>query len=306
MGFLREIVTGKILPLEPEHVIGRGFTCALRIDHRYVSAQHALLRWRGQHWDLRDLGSANGTFVDGRRIKVGDECELLKGARVAFGDLQAEWELVDDSGPCPMVVPLDGGEPMVLEGELLALPSAEDPHATIYRGAGGSWMLEQTDESPIALANLQVFQTVGRSWRFCCAENMCATTRFALSSDEMQVRHLQLSFAVSLDEEHVHVTMNCGGRGVEFGERAYHYLLLTLARRRIKDARDGLPTTACGWIDQEVLLRDPRMTPSQINLDVFRIRRQFSENGVVDAAGLIERRPGQLRLATPKISIARR
>jgi FHA domain-containing protein len=305
MGSLRETSTGKTCPLEPEHVIGRGFTCALRLDPGYVSAQHALLRWTGQHWDLRDLGSANGTFLDGRRVGVGEEYALYLGSRVAFGDLQAEWEVVDDSAPCAMVVPLDSGEPLVVRGDLLALPSAEDPSTTLYRGAGGSWLLEQPDQAPIPLRNLQVFQSAGRSWRFCCAENMCATTRFSPAPLAMQVRHLHLSFAVSLDEEHVEVTMNCAGRCVEMGERAHNYLFVTLARKRIDDTRDGLPETSCGWMDQEDLLRDPRMTPSQISVDVFRIRKQLSDHGVVDAASVIERRPGQLRVGTGKIAVAR-
>ena len=45
------------------------------------------------------------------------------------------------------------------------------------------------------------------------------------------------------------------------------------------------------------------MTPPQLNIDVFRIREQFAKAGVVDAAGIIERRPGQLRVGTGRITI---
>jgi hypothetical protein len=306
MGTIRDSSTGRMLSLEPEHVIGRAPTCTLRLEPRYVSAQHALLRWTGQHWDLRDLGSSNGTFLDGSRVKPAEEYALRKGSRIAFGNIQAEWELVDDSPPRVMAVPLDGGELVIMDGDLLALPSAEDPRATIYRGVGGGWVLEQQDESVVPLANQQVFQCAGRSWRFCCEENMCATTRFALSPIEMRVRYLHLTFSVSLDEEHVDISMHCAGRSIEMGERAHNYLLLTLARRRVRDSRDGLPDTTCGWIDQEDLSRDPRMAPPQLNVDVFRIRRQYADKGVVDAAGIIERRPGQLRIGTDQVTINRR
>jgi pSer/pThr/pTyr-binding forkhead associated (FHA) protein len=44
-----------------------------------------MLRWTGEHWDLKDLGSRNGTFLDGNRIKSGEEHEVQKGATISFG-----------------------------------------------------------------------------------------------------------------------------------------------------------------------------------------------------------------------------
>jgi hypothetical protein len=305
MGLLREHATGKTLPLEPEHVVGRALTCALRLVPRYVSAQQTLLRWAGECWFVRDLGSSNGTFLDGVRVPAGEEHLLRKGARVAFGDLQAEWELVDDSPPDVMAIPLDDGAPLLMEGELLALPSAEDPHGTIYRNSNGGWVLEQLDESVVHLSHFAVFQCAGRTWRFCCGQSMGRTTRAAVSPLEMQVRHLELTFNVSLNEEHVAVVVRCGGRTIDIGERAYYYLLLTLARRRLADAAQGLPETSCGWIDREDLANDARMESPHLNVDVFRIRKQFADKGIVDAASLVERRPRELRIGTGKIKIAR-
>ncbi|MDP9036094.1 MAG: FHA domain-containing protein [Myxococcota bacterium] len=301
MGSLRHRSVGKTLLLEPELVIGRGVTCALRLDARYVSAQHALLRWTGHRWALRDLASSNGTFVDGNRVKGGDEALLRRGARIAFGDVADEWELVDDSSPSVMVVPLDGGEPIVMEGDLLALPSADDPHATIYRGGQAGWCLEHADHST-DLSHLQVFQCAGRTWKFCCTEDTCGTQRLAA---EKEVRHLSLAFSVSRDEQHVQLQMDCGGQSVDMGARACTYLLLTLARHRLQDERDGLPEGSCGWIDHEDLAHDPRMAPPQLNIDVFRLRRLFAAEGVVDAANLIERRPlsRQLRIAKCHVTI---
>jgi hypothetical protein len=45
---------------------------------------------------------------------------------------------------------------------------------------------------------------------------------------------------------------------------------------------------------------------AQLNVDIFRTRRQFAEVGIVDAAGIIERRPRarELRLGVERISIA--
>jgi len=83
MASIRESASGKTLPLEPEHVVGRALTCALRLVPRYVSAQQTLLRWTGESWYVRDLGSSNGTFVkvNGER-PVGHESFVLLGQQL--------------------------------------------------------------------------------------------------------------------------------------------------------------------------------------------------------------------------------
>jgi hypothetical protein len=305
MASIRETATGRRVPLEPEHVVGRSLTCALRLVPQYVSAQQTQLRWTGSSWYVRDLGSSNGTFLDGARIASGEEYPVQRGSRVAFGDLEAEWELVDDGPPHVMAIPLDEGAPQIMEGELLALPSAEDPHGTIYRGGTGGWVLEQLDGSIIALDHFVVFTCAGRVWRFCCAETMGRTVRGAVFSTELQLRSLELTFRVSLDEEHVSIQARGDGRSIEIGERAHNYLLLTLARRLLEDKEGGFPDTSCGWIDREELAKDPRMASPQVNLDVYRIRKQFAVKGVVDAAAIVERRPRELRIGTDKITIVR-
>jgi hypothetical protein len=91
------------------------------------------------------------------------------------------------------------------------------------------------------------------------------------------------------------------------GARAHNYLLLTLARHRLKDEEEeeGMAEAACGWVYQEDLAHDPSMAPPQLNVDVFRIRRHFASVGVVDAANIIERRPRtrELRIGTRFLSI---
>jgi hypothetical protein len=48
-------------------VIGRSRTCELVVDDDTVSRRHAALELRDGAWRLRDLGSRNGTWVNGRR-----------------------------------------------------------------------------------------------------------------------------------------------------------------------------------------------------------------------------------------------
>lgn len=49
--------------------IGRCETCDLRIDSVQVSREHAQLYQRGNIWTIRDLGSTNGTQVNGKPVR---------------------------------------------------------------------------------------------------------------------------------------------------------------------------------------------------------------------------------------------
>jgi pSer/pThr/pTyr-binding forkhead associated (FHA) protein len=72
--------------------LGRSRECEVVVDDPNVSRKHAELRPRGGSWVLTDLGSTNGSSVNGRRIdaptvvKPGDEIEL--GSSVMTFELQ--------------------------------------------------------------------------------------------------------------------------------------------------------------------------------------------------------------------------
>jgi hypothetical protein len=74
---------GKRLVVGPTGVtMGRSRQCEIVLGDPNVSRQHAEIRPRGGSWVLTDLGSTNGSTVNGRRIdrpevlKPGDELEL--------------------------------------------------------------------------------------------------------------------------------------------------------------------------------------------------------------------------------------
>jgi FHA domain/Domain of unknown function (DUF1707) len=65
-------------------VLGRSRDCDCVLAEPSVSRRHAALRRDGGRWLLRDLGSRNGTRVNGVRLL--DEAEVGPGDRVSFGD----------------------------------------------------------------------------------------------------------------------------------------------------------------------------------------------------------------------------
>jgi hypothetical protein len=304
MATIRENHSGETRFLEPEHLVGRAPPCALRINERYVSARHAILRWTGDRWEVKDLGSRNGTYLDGHKIQSGEELVAHRGTKISFGKVEQEWELIDASAPPVMAVPVEGGEPVVLDGDILALPSNDEPLVTIFPSPEGGWLLEQPNESTSPITNQQTFEIAGRAWRFCCPERILKTS-LSYDPPELEVRHLELVFSVSRDEEHVALQASCGSRRFDLGARGHHYTLLTLALRRLDDATQGLPETSCGWVYQEDLSIRPNMTAAELNIDVCRLRKQFASIGVCDAAAIVERRPRtrQLRIGTGRIAV---
>ncbi len=74
-------------------LIGRSKLCDLRLDSTIVSRHHALIRYTAEGAILIDLGSTNGTKVDGYPIK---EHQLSAGETISVGDCEIEY-LLDDT-----------------------------------------------------------------------------------------------------------------------------------------------------------------------------------------------------------------
>jgi DNA-binding winged helix-turn-helix (wHTH) protein len=66
-----------------EHVMGRSSGCLVWVDAAGVSRRHARLRVSGGRAVIEDLGSKNGTLVDG--VAVTGPTELHDGARIGLG-----------------------------------------------------------------------------------------------------------------------------------------------------------------------------------------------------------------------------
>jgi predicted component of type VI protein secretion system len=83
LGVLVPIGGGDPIPLKKvELLIGRRAICDIQLDYENVSGKHCVLRMNNGVWSIRDLGSTNGTTVNGSRI--GSEHTLMPDDEVGI------------------------------------------------------------------------------------------------------------------------------------------------------------------------------------------------------------------------------
>jgi len=81
-------------------LIGREPDCQLCLPCDFVSRHHCALQLTGLTLRIRDLGSKNGTYVNGRRVGP-NESILLQDDLVAVGTTSFLIDLVEQLAPMP-------------------------------------------------------------------------------------------------------------------------------------------------------------------------------------------------------------
>jgi pSer/pThr/pTyr-binding forkhead associated (FHA) protein len=82
---------GTELPLQRDSTIGRDPANAIVLDDDFVSAEHAKLSWIDGVWWLEDLGSTNGTLLEGR--PVSGRVSVKPGNHVHIGRVRCKLAL---------------------------------------------------------------------------------------------------------------------------------------------------------------------------------------------------------------------
>jgi hypothetical protein len=299
LGILEDIETKRSYTLGPRCLVGRHASCDLCFPDPRVSGEHAIVRWVDERWEVKDLGSRNGTFVNGRRLAAGDRMTLWRGEAVTLGGSTVGFVLADAAAPGPTARHGTTGEVRVATDQVLVLPSEERPLVTVFEDAFGRWVAEREDGA-VPVRDHDLVLVDGEPWGLELPVGL--RTTWDASAGRM-LETIGLRFSVSPDEEHVDVAIVDDQSVIPLPARTFHYLLLTLARIRKKDAASAVEDR--GWADREKLCRMLAIDQLKLNVDICRARKQLGELGVHGAAGLIERRSGsgQIRIGIDRLEI---
>ncbi len=129
------IVAGPDLGLEwgfkhPEIVIGRDEDCQLSLNDIAVSRKHAKLTLEGQRFFLSDLGSGNGTYLNGARVDA--RVELSPGDEIKIGERTLRFVELNEAPATAAAHPIGPGGREPLVGD----PTAFDDEDS-FRPLGG-------------------------------------------------------------------------------------------------------------------------------------------------------------------------
>ena len=89
------MATGQQVPITHwENVIGRSKSCDVTIDFPTVSRNHAVLtRYDDGSWTITDVGSKEGTWVNGRRVQI---CALTSKEKISIGGVDMQLQPITE------------------------------------------------------------------------------------------------------------------------------------------------------------------------------------------------------------------
>jgi predicted component of type VI protein secretion system len=160
---------GQVIPLEmQEIVIGRDTSATLQINDAEVSRRHARLFMQSGGYVIEDLGSTNGTFVNGQRLsgpymlKHGDTVMMGEKISLFFEALQTDLDATIASVPplvqeAPTLPPAPAPSYQAPSPRVTAPSASPPPPGPMYTGQVTPGPLEEASlaggEAPAAPRN---------------------------------------------------------------------------------------------------------------------------------------------------------
>ena len=77
-------------PLDKDNLIGRGKKCTIKIEDKALSASHCRIYRADDTYFMEDVGSANGTLLNGEDVS-NEVIELINKDKISIGSLMFEF-----------------------------------------------------------------------------------------------------------------------------------------------------------------------------------------------------------------------
>jgi protease PrsW len=127
---------GHIPLAHPVTQIGRMAGNDIVLSDPLVSRYHTTIRWTPTGYELEDLASANGTYVQGRR--VAGRLPLEPGQIIRLGNTELHFEVLHSTGPSAVAGALEGGQVMLAARTPRAFERPAAPVAAPSMGVPGA------------------------------------------------------------------------------------------------------------------------------------------------------------------------
>lgn len=318
----RDDPVARVLEWSCNTFVGRRMIGGLNCDwgrpvDREVSSVHAALTWhrRQQSWQLRDLGSVNGTTVDGHLLKQGEARGIGQGSVVGFGG--SMWT-VSAVGPPPAVATSSRGDRVIALDNVLLLLDEDRVEWVVHRMGDAWWLHRWTGEVPDSEQDGECIGhghqvRVGRlTWTIGLPIDGPIRTDVGTMRQMPKLACHRLVLDVSPDCETIDARLEGPGEPTVLGHRRYHELWWVLALARKADREAGHPPEETGWVTCRQLGVDLALGSDpmgRLNVWVHRGRQRLKEAGFADYVDLFERRSSgspMLRLGSPEVVICQR
>lgn len=292
-----EVADKSVVRLAPDHVVGRSADSDMVIPRPSVSGRHAVFSWVGEGWRVRDLGSRNGTYLNGRLLQPAEWVEVVSGDEIAFAETDETWAVLDTHPPAPALIGSHDAQasPLVEQGGMFFADGEDVPPWIIYFSKG-NWCIEYASGGCHPIDNEEPVEVNGQTY-YVHLPSVCAATRDALNPlVETTLENAFLTLHVSSNEETAAVEVQVGRTRVTSGHKTHLYLLAYLARLRMVPGA----TDTDGWVQTGVVVRDLQLTcPMQLSVHVHRCRTELAF-ALSNPADVIDRsRRGMMRISVP-------
>jgi adenylate cyclase len=143
----------QIVDLKAVNTIGRHPNNSIQLLDKIVSKEHCIIEYRVDHYVLRDLGSLNGTLVNGERVN--GEMRLKNGDDISMGSTRAKFEdnaPRSGSGPYAAAAPLSSvpAQPAAAYQRVQPPPSVPAHSPLARSSAENPFRAPQVPPTPVA------------------------------------------------------------------------------------------------------------------------------------------------------------